>query len=113
MLCLRPHLASLKGVSFSIAELVFAKAWSADNNLQLIIRLDHGAPGEEYEEALVFRHADIRLRQWIIWRSAEAVFVQPLVGRSQCYASIIEAMKGGIPPQRPALARIASGRWPS
>jgi hypothetical protein len=73
MLFLRPHLQTLKGASFSVAELTFAKTWSHDNNLQLIIRLDHGAPGEEYEEALVFRHTDIRLRQWIIWRNAEAV----------------------------------------
>lgn len=109
MLCLRPHLQTLKGASFSVAELTFARTWAHDNNLQLIIRLDHGAPGEEYEEALVFRHADIRLRQWIIWRNAEAVFVQPLVGRSRCYASIAEAMEGVIPPQRPALMRIASG----
>jgi hypothetical protein len=86
-----------KGLSFEISDLVHARDWATFNNLHMSIRLDHGAEDEEYEEVIEFQAAAGSLSKWIIWRNAEAVFVQPLLGRRSKYASVIDALERLFP----------------
>src|ERR1700709_2421294 len=82
---------TLKGLSFSVAELTLIKSWSEANGLHMVVRLDHGSDVEDYEEVLAFHLGDSPLCRWIMWRNARTVFIQPLIGRKQCYGSAAEA----------------------
>jgi hypothetical protein len=81
-----------KGLAFAIADLLLARSWAADNDIQTLVRLDHGAEDEEYEEVVEFQIASNPLSRLIMWRNAEAVFVQPIVGRARRYASVAAAL---------------------
>jgi hypothetical protein len=104
---------ALKGLSFSIAELTLAKAWAEARSLRLVVRLDHGACDEEYKEILAFHVAESQLCQWIVWRNREAVFVQPLIGRTRCYDSVAESIETLFPPQGILPTDIKVIHWPS
>jgi hypothetical protein len=62
---------------------------------------------------LAFHAPESPLCRWIVWRNAEIVFVQPLIGRTRRYGSIAEAMATLMPPRRFALINIKAERWPS
>jgi hypothetical protein len=102
----------LKGLSFDLAELILVQGWSAFHNLRMVVRLDHGSDAEEYEEVLAFHVGTSPLCHWIMWRNAAAVFVQPLVGRSQCYGSVAEALAALTPKQCVVLTDIKPTHWP-
>ena len=88
------HLPSApKGLSFKVSELILVRNWSAENNLRMVVRLDHGSEAESYEEVLAFHVGNSRLCRWIMWRDADAIFVQPLIGRIQRYGSVAEAFE--------------------
>ena len=104
---------TLKGLSFSVAELVLIKAWSAANCLTMVVRLDHGSEVEEYEEVLAFHQGKSPLCRWIMWRNATTVFIQPLIGRTQSYGSVAEAFEA-IAAKRPViLTDIKPDSWPA
>lgn len=87
-----------RGLSFSIADLALVTAWSQTHSLVLIVQLDFGTEEEEYEEVLAFYSGPNASCRCIMWRDAEIVWVQPIVGRSQCYDSVVEAI-GSIDPK--------------
>jgi hypothetical protein len=110
------------GLAFEIADLVLIRSWADLLGSRMLIRLDHGVDGEEYEEVIAFPTGMSSLRQLIMWRDAEAVFVQPLIGRRQRYGSVAEALESLIfkpfvltditatawPPQAPHAAGLTS-----
>lgn len=100
------------GLSFSIADLILVKGWADAQSLRLTIHLDHGIEGEEYEEVLAFSKRESSLCQWILWRNAEHVFVQPLIGRPQCYASVADALNAVCPPDNVTVTDINPTSWP-
>jgi len=102
----------LRGLSFSIADLVLITGWSEAHGLQMDVQLDHGSETEEYEEVIRFRSLSGRRSRWIIWRDAEAVFVQPLLGRSQRHGSIAEALTALTPHQTVIVTDVKARRWP-
>ena len=83
---------SLRGVSFSIADLALIRVWSRLRGLRMSVRLDHGSETEEYEEVLAFYAEHGQRCRWIMWRDADAVFVQPLIGRTKCFSCVVEAL---------------------
>jgi hypothetical protein len=105
---------SPKGLAFEIADLVLAESWADAHDLRMLICLDHGgAVDEDYEEVIVF-HTQLRpLDRFILWRSAQAVFIQPLVGKARRYASVAAALERIVPKQGVVLTDIAATTWPA
>jgi hypothetical protein len=101
------------GIAFEIADLVLIKAWTDWHNIGMMIRLDHGAETEEYEEAIYFNTTMRPLCRLIIWRNAEAVFVQPLVGRRRQYDSVAEALESLLVKGKLTLTNITATVWPT
>jgi hypothetical protein len=83
---------SPKGLAFAIADLDFARGWADLHECKFLVRLDHGTDGEEYEEAIALFTGLRSHCRLIIWRNAEAVFVQPLIGCMQQYPSVSMAL---------------------
>jgi hypothetical protein len=103
-----------KGLAFEIADLVLVGSWADCNNFRIVVRLDHGdGAGEEYEEVIAFQTEISPLYRLIMWRNAEAVFVQPLVGRMVRYGSVVEALDGLLPTPRFRLTDITATTWPT
>jgi hypothetical protein len=86
-----------KGIAFEIADLVLVKGWADRRNLRMVVRLDYGTDCEEYEEVIAFHPESSSSCPLIMWRTAKAVFVEPLIGRRCRYGSVAKA-----------LARLAS-----
>ncbi len=101
-----------KGLSFAIADLVLAGAWAASQGYRMTIRLDHGDITEEYEEVIEFRGGRRGGSRLILWRSAEAVFVQPMPGKRRRHASVAEALESLHRTPRGRLTNIVTTTWP-
>jgi hypothetical protein len=104
---------ALKGLSFSVAELILVKSWSEANGLRMDVRLDHGSDVEDYEEVLAFHLGDSPLCHWMMWRSARSVFIQPLIGRTQRYGSAAEAFEAMASKRPVVLTDIVPAGWPA
>jgi hypothetical protein len=103
----------LRGISFSIADLILVEGWSKARGLWMVVRLDHASETEEYEEVLAF-HSEIgQPCRWMMWRDSAAVFVQPLLGRTQRYGSVAEALDALTPRQSIVLTDVMALRWPN
>jgi len=85
------------GLAFEIGDLVLLKGWADFHGLQMVVELDHCVEGDEYEEVVAFYANKSRLRRWILWRSAEAVVVQPLIGRSMRFGCVADAIESLVP----------------
>ena len=72
-----------KGLSFEIADLLLVSHWADRHDYLMVVHLDHGVEGEEYEEMIAFHKGMSPLCRLIMWRNADAVFIQPLLGRRQ------------------------------
>jgi len=82
-----------KGLAFAVDDLLRMNAWADDQGIRMVIRLDHCAGDEEYEEVIAF-HTDAQSASFLlIWRSAEAVMVQPSAGRPLAYRSVSHVLK--------------------
>lgn len=103
----------LKGLSFSVAELVLIGSWSEAIGFRMVIRLDHGSDVEEYEEVLALHIGDSPLCRWIMWRDARAVIIQPLIGRARRYQSAAEAFEAVVAKQPVVLTDIEPVSWPA
>ncbi len=103
----------LVGLSFSIAELTLVGAWAEAQGLQMRVRLDHGSENEEYEEVLAFHSTWGRPRRCIMWRNHQAVYVQPLIGRTRCYQSVADAVAALTPRETIALTDVMPTGWPA
>src|SRR5947209_19605573 len=102
----------LYGLSFGIADLTLLGAWALAHGLQMKVQLDHGVEGEEYEEVLAFSGQDGRVRQWLMWRNPDFVFVQPLIGRPLRYACVAEALEALTPKEPVRVNDIEAIAWP-
>jgi hypothetical protein len=87
-------------------------AWSEALGLCMTVQLDHGSESEEYEEVLILRDETGTANRHFMWRDANSVFVQPLIGRTRRYASAAEAIAALTPRQEPALTDVVARRWP-
>jgi len=106
------HPTNLRGLSFSIAELTLVAAWAEAQGLRMVVRLDHGSDTEDYEEVLAFRTERGRPRQYIIWRDREAVYVQPLIGRTRRYRSVADAIASLSPRETIVVTDVTAQDWP-
>ncbi len=102
-----------KGLAFDIADLLLARSWASFNDSRMSVRLDHGTEEEEYEEVIDFRIGGGSASRLILWRNADAVFVQPVPGRRQGFDTISEALDSFFPNQPPELSDIVAAAWPN
>jgi hypothetical protein len=92
----------LKGIAFEIAELTLIRNWADTRNIRMVVSLDHGTVGEEYEEAIAFYPEASSIPPLIMWRTEKYVFVEPLTGCTRRYGTVTKALDG------PAMAKMAS-----
>jgi hypothetical protein len=85
------------GLAFEIADLMMLQGWAEFHDVQMVVELDHCVEGEEYEEVIAFYARDSRLRRWILWRAADGVIVQPLIGRSRRFKTVVDALETLVP----------------
>jgi hypothetical protein len=85
------------GLAFEIADLMMLQGWAEFHDVQMVVELDHCVEGEEYEEVIAFYAQDSQLRRWILWRAADGVIVQPLIGRSCRFNTVSDALETLVP----------------
>jgi hypothetical protein len=101
-----------KGIAFEVADLVLVQSWAACTGTLVAIRLDHGAEDEEYEEVIELHTPGSSASRLLMWRNLTGVFVQPLLGRKQGFASVADALDSLHPKQRAELSDILAPAWP-
>ena len=78
------------GYAFPLAELETARLVAARHGWQLAILLDHGEPGEDYEEVLALTPR--RGGRWLLWRGAEQLRLLGPDGRMLEFAGLRAAL---------------------
>lgn len=78
------------GYAFPLAELETARLMAARRGWQLAILLDHGGPGEDYEEVLALTPR--RGGRWLLWRGAEQLRLLAPDGRMLAFAELKAAL---------------------
>jgi hypothetical protein len=87
------------GLSFNIPDLVMLRGWSEFHDLRMAIDLDVCAESDEYEELLGIYDRTCAFRRWMIWRSCDAIVVQPAMGRPMLFDTMADALEVLIPPR--------------
>ena len=88
------------GFAFEISDLIFIGCWAAVHDFRMLVRLDHGFEDEEYEEVVEFRTGPSPACRSIMWRGAEAIFLQPMMGRKTEHVSVKAALGAMLLTQR-------------
>jgi hypothetical protein len=78
------------GYAFPLAELETARLMAARLGWQLVILLDHGGPGEDYEEVLALTPR--RGGRWLLWRGAEQLRLLSPDGRMLAFTELRAAL---------------------
>ncbi len=102
-----------KGLAFAIDELDLITRWAGRNAIRVVVRLDHGADGEEFEEVIAFHTGHTPLCELIMWRNEAGVYAQPLVGVMQQFVSVEAALDSRLLKQRTPLTDIRVTAWPT
>jgi hypothetical protein len=109
----RSRSTTLRGLSFSIADLILIGSWSEAYGLRMAVRLDHGSDAEEFEEVLTFQAESGEPCRFIMWRDREAVYLQPLIGRPRRFASAADAIAGVTPRHTVVVTDVVAASWPN
>jgi hypothetical protein len=102
-----------KGIAFEIADLLLISKWAELRDSRMLVCLDHGTDGEEYEEVIAFQAEASLLCQFIMWREADSVVLQPLIGLTQRYASVAEVLESIALTPRVPLTDVTATTWPA
>ena len=88
-----------KGLSFDIADLLLVRAWADFHELRMEVELDFTAETDEFEEIIGLFSPITGFRRWMIWRSANGIVAQPMVGRPRVFDAVADALDVLIPVQ--------------
>jgi len=88
-----------RGLSFDISDLLLVRAWAEFHELRMEVELDFTAEGDEFEEIIGLFSPITGARRWMIWRSAESIVAQPMVGRPRLFDTVADALEVLIPVQ--------------
>jgi hypothetical protein len=89
---------SSDGLAFEIADLIRSRCWADAHDFRMTVRLDHRATvGDNYDEVIAFQTMTSPLYRFIVWRDANSVHVQPLVGKERQYSSVAAALDSLLP----------------
>ncbi len=83
------------GIAFSVPELLILTAWAEYHDIRVVVELDHCVDGAEYEEVLALYPPGMSLRRWTLWRSRDAVMVEPRHGRAfkaDCISELVQTL---------------------
>ena len=100
-----------KGIAFEIADLILMKGWADFRHLRMVVRLDHDADGEDYEEVVAFCTSMDSPCLFIMWRNAKSVFVQH--GHRWRYGSVAAALESLSYEAAPKLTNVNAPTWPT
>ncbi len=101
-----------KGLSFEVSDLFLCKAWADYHGFRMAVRLDHCAKGEEYEEVIAIHTGNGQVCRLLMWCNTQGIFVQPLIGKRQRYASFAEALESVLPLGPSQTSNITVAGWP-
>jgi hypothetical protein len=87
------------GLSFDIPELLMVQGWADYHDLRMTIELDVLAGADEYEEVLGLFYGTSVFRRWMMWRTADGIVVQPMMGRPMLFDVMSDALETLIPAQ--------------
>ncbi len=73
------------------------QAWAEFHELRMDVELDCCIEADEYEEMVVMFSRKSGFRRWMIWRSANGIVVQPMVGRQMLFDTMADALEKLIP----------------
>jgi hypothetical protein len=85
------------GFSFDVADLLLLRGWSDFHEIRMAIELDVCTEDEEYEELLALYERGCAFRRWMLWRSNDGIVVQPAMGRTMLFDSVVDALERLIP----------------
>lgn len=102
----------VRGLSFSVADLVLLKSWAKAQNLQMKVHLDHVCDSQEYDEILAFHTANASLFEFIMWRDANSVYVKPIMGWPQRFRSAVAALAAICPERDEEMTDLQAEDWP-
>ena len=91
---------------------MLATAWAASHDFGMLIRLDHGIEDDEYEEVIEFTEGPQSRPHLLMWRDAQAVFIQPILGKKHKFSSVAEALERLVPKKRVEVTDIIAKSWP-
>jgi hypothetical protein len=80
------------GIAFEIADLMLLQGWAKFHAVRMVVELDQCVDGEEFEEVVALYAESGPLRRWNLWRTADTVVVQPLIGRACRFDSVTGAL---------------------
>ena len=80
------------GRSFSIPDLMIARAWASYHGLDFVVDLDRKLAGALCEEVL--RFSIPRYREWMVWCWGSQVLAQASNGPIERFTSMSEALEG-------------------
>jgi hypothetical protein len=107
-----PHFGP-KGLAFEIPDIILTRSCAAFHEVPMSIHLDHGAEDEEYEEVIALQTGSSPFCRMILWRNADTVFIQPLVGKVRRHGSVAEVLESLLVKQPIILTDIIAAAWPA
>lgn len=94
-----PQKHRVEGLAFTIPELMLATAWAEYQNMRLSIELDWHVDQVEYEEVIMLGLPGRVGSHCLLWRAADSIVLQPMVGRAQRFPTISLALDAICPEQ--------------
>ncbi|HVY17984.1 MAG TPA: hypothetical protein VHB27_22385 [Rhodopila sp.] len=104
--------SSVRGLSFSVPDLVLLKSWAKAQALNMRVHLDYVSDGKEYDEILAFHAGENSLFEFIMWRDARSVYVKPVMGWPQRFRSVMSALSAICPDRDEPISDITAKTWP-
>lgn len=90
----------IDGVAFAVPELILLTAWADFHAFSLRIELDWQVDQVAYEEVVTLRLFGSPIPHWLMWRTANSVVLQPMVGRARRFACITDLLGAICSEQR-------------
>ena len=81
------------GLAFELSDLVLLQQWAASLDVRMVVELDHHGFDGDYEEMVAIFARGSHLRRWLLWRTADGITVQPLIGRNILCSDVTAAIE--------------------
>ena len=83
-----------EGFSFEVNELIMLRNWSENNDLTMVIELDHFDGAHEYDEFISLVPYGRRHAIATLWRARQAVMITPVGGLTRKFVSMAHTLAG-------------------
>lgn len=96
--------------AFSIPDLMLLEAWSEFHGMRMEVDLGHCMDGAECDEIIVLSESYSPLH-WMLWRSADQIVVQSMLGAERRSDTISEALDSIGSTEVEELIDIHPSQW--